>query len=136
MLGNGESPRVPVILLVDDDEYVRLTVRSVLRRSGSRIVEAATASEALELAVSEQPAIAIVDLGLPDLDGLYLVNELREKMAGATLRVIVLTGQHPGETEMHDAGVDALVLKPFRLAELRETVHAQLAAQAAVRAAG
>jgi DNA-binding response OmpR family regulator len=121
------SPRVPVILLVDDDEYVRHAVRSILRRMSVRIVEASTAAEAIERWDSDAPVLALVDLGLPDGDGLDLVRDLRAR-SGDRLGIVVLTGQVPGEQEVRDAGADGLVLKPFRLGELREVVQTQVAA--------
>jgi len=124
----ASTERPVSILLVDDDEYVRRAVRSILRRVGGRIVEAGTAGEALRLAGEQPPAIAIVDVGLPDDDGYHLAALLREQ-AGGAIRIIILTGQLPDEDALRAAAVDALVAKPFRLQELRETVQAQLAAR-------
>ncbi len=123
----GERPLS--ILLVDDDEYVRRTVRSILRRVGGRIVEAGSAGEALRLAEEHAPALAIVDVGLPDDDGYHLASLLRQQAASG-IRIIILTGQFPDADALRAASVDALVATPFRLQELRETVQAQLAARA------
>jgi CheY-like chemotaxis protein len=126
--------RVPVVLLVDDDDYVRQAVRSILRRLNVRIVEASTAAGALEQWKSESPVLALVDLGLPDGDGLDLVADLRAR-GGDRLGIVVVTGQVPDEQVVRAGGADALVLKPFRLSELRDVVQAQVTARSA-RAAG
>ena len=123
--------RDTTILLVDDDEYIRRTVRAILRRVGARIVEAGSANEALALAAQHGPSLAIVDLGLPDGDGYELVTQLRAALGRSSLGIIILTGQAPDDEALRASGADVLVLKPFRLHEFREAVLAQLSAHSA-----
>ena len=116
----------PTILVVDDDDYVHATLAAALRSLHPTVVRAATGAEGLELASSARPNLAIVDLGLPDIDGYELTRQLRARPEGGDLRIVILTGHIPDEQAARDAGADAILGKPFRLNEFLEIVEAQL----------
>ena len=119
----GRRPAVPV-LVVDDDAYVLRMLEQVLPRRRLRLLGAAGAVAALAVAARERPAVAIVDVGLPDLDGYELAIQLRERLAPQPLRILLLTDQLPDRARLEAARPDRVIAKPFRLAALRETVLA------------
>jgi two-component system KDP operon response regulator KdpE len=112
-------------LIVDDEPHIRRAVRNALAPVFSRVVEAATAREAVDLAAAHRPGVVILDLGLPDRPGLWVCAELRK---WSTAIVIVLTAHH-AESEtvrLLDEGADDFVTKPFSPTELKARVRAQL----------
>jgi two-component system, OmpR family, KDP operon response regulator KdpE len=107
----------PVVLVIEDEVPIRRFLRTALTKHGYQIVEAATAREGLAQAASRQPELIILDLGLPDLDGLEVVRQLRE---WTTLPIIILSarGQESVKVSALDAGADDYVTKPFSVEEL------------------
>ncbi len=124
----------PTILIVEDHLATRTFLADNLSADGYEPLEADTAHDALRLMSSKSPDLAIIDLGLPDRDGLDLLRELRASDATASrldprLPVIVLTGRG-GELDRvrgFDRGCDDYVTKPFSYPELRGRVAALLA---------
>ncbi len=112
-----------LILLVDDEVAIRRLARGALQRSGYRVVEAGTAREALELAAAERPALVLLDLGLPDRDGLELIEALRRGAA-----VIVVSAREAVDEKVAalDLGADDYVTKPFDTDELVARVRVAL----------
>jgi len=117
----------PVILVVDDDDYVHSTLSAALRGLHPEILRAKTAAEGLALAMERRPDLAILDVGLPDQDGYALTRALRDERDLADLRICILTGYLPDEHRARDAGADAIIGKPFRLHEFLAVVRTQLA---------
>lgn len=133
-LPEAPAPTAPVILIVDDDEYILGTLHQILRRIRARILEAGTASEALVVAASDPPAVAVVDVGLPDLDGYALAIRLRELLAPRQVGIVILTGQLPDQARLAEIGDHRVMTKPFRLRDLRETILDLLEPELAARA--
>ena len=124
------GPRAaPVILVVDDDEYVHATLAAALRALRAEIVRATTATQGLDLALARLPDVAIVDVGLPDLDGYALTRALRARSELGGLRICILTGHRPDELLAREAGADAIIGKPFRLDDFLATIRDQLRRQ-------
>lgn len=123
----GHGRTTPVILVVDDDEYVHQTLAAALRRLGSTVIRAVSAAEGLDLALQYRPNVAIIDVGLPDADGFELTRSLRAQAGLESLRIVILTGYVPEPELASDAGADAIVGKPFRLHEFLATIESQLA---------
>ena len=121
----AEKPTVDVILVIDDEPQIRRVVRNALADIARRVAEAATAKEGLDIAAAEQPSVIILDLGLPDQDGLDVCRDLRTFTAAP---IIVLSARHSDrEKEMLlDAGADDYVTKPFSTLELTARVRAQI----------
>ena len=111
------SDKTP-ILVVDDEPAIRRLLRTSLTAEGFEVLEADTADKALALIASGRPEITILDLGLPDLDGLDVIRRLRAN--GSKLPIIVLSsrGEERGKVEALDLGADDYVTKPFGIAEL------------------
>jgi two-component system KDP operon response regulator KdpE len=128
------AERLPadVIVVIDDEPQIRRLVRNALDEIGYEVAEAATASEGIDLAASKRPALVILDLGLPDRDGLEVCRDLRSFTA---VPIIVLSARHSDreKEKLLDAGADDYVTKPFSTLELRARVRAQLRRAAAAQ---
>lgn len=122
------------ILVVEDEPDIRRFVRLTLQTEGHEVHEAPTLQRGLIEAGSRRPELAIIDLGLPDGDGVDLIRDLR---TWSTAPVIVLSARS-GEADKVaalDAGADDYLVKPFGAAELLARVRAQLRRQALIPAA-
>jgi DNA-binding response OmpR family regulator len=125
-VGNTGRRQMPVVLVVDDDEYVHSTLAAAMRGLRPEIVRATTAAQGLQLALERHPDLAIVDVGLPDMDGYALTRAMRARAELADLRICILTGHLPDEALARAAGANAIIGKPFRLHEFLDTVRSQL----------
>ncbi|QDZ08116.1 response regulator [Sphingomonas panacisoli] len=113
----------PKILIVEDDAHIRRLLRVAIERAGYAAGEAATAREALSLADIDKPAVVLLDLGLPDRDGLELIQLLRGKAS-----VIVVSAREDTAEKVAalDLGADDYLTKPFDTEELLARVRAAL----------
>ena len=107
----------PTILVIEDEPQIRRFLRAILPAHGYRVLEAETAHDGLTQTAMHQPDIVLLDLGLPDLDGLEVTRRLRE---WATIPIIVLSarGQEADKVAALDAGADDYLTKPFGIQEL------------------
>ena len=107
----------PLILLIEDEEQLRRFLRASLAAAGYRLIEAATGQEGLSLASQYVPEVILLDLGLPDLDGVEVARRLR---AWCSSPIIVLSarGQEQDKVAGLDAGADDYLTKPFSFPEL------------------
>ena len=100
------------VLIVEDDASNAEVLSLVLEMAGHQVSTAATAKEALVRAASDQPAVVLLDLGLPDGDGGSITSELRRSLpAGA--RIIITSGTLVDTAEAKRLGVDGVLGKPF-----------------------
>jgi DNA-binding response OmpR family regulator len=114
------------LLLVEDDHDIAASLTAALQRDGHSTERVATGTGALKRADGGGIDLIVLDLGLPDLDGLEVCRELRRM--GSVVPIIVLTGRQE-EIDLVvglDAGADDYMAKPFRLAELQARVRALL----------
>lgn len=118
------------ILIVDDDDYVARTFEAMLRDLHPVVLRARTAADGLRSALESAPDLALIDVGLPDVDGLELTRRLRAEPALAHLRIVIVTGYEIGPAEAGLVGADATLRKPVRIEHLREVVARQLARSA------
>lgn len=125
----------PIVVLIEDEPQIRRFLRATLTGEGYRLFEATTGADGLVQATSRQADVVIVDLGLPDMDGLEVIRRLR---AWSAVPVIVLSarGQERDKVTALDAGADDYVSKPFGAGELLARIrvalrHAAGAAQGA-----
>jgi two-component system, OmpR family, KDP operon response regulator KdpE len=111
------------LLLVEDDEPTRRAVAANLAANGYLIAEAADAASALRAWDGDRPDAVILDLGLPDRDGVSVIRQLRRE---ATTPILVLSarGLEPDKVGALEAGADDYVTKPFGMAELRARIAA------------
>ncbi len=107
----------PTLLLVEDEPEIRHFLKTSLTAEGYRIVESATGRRGTIDAASHKPDLAIVDLGLPDMDGVAVIRRIRE---WSPMPIVVLSARvhERGKLEAFDAGADDYVTKPFGISEL------------------
>jgi two-component system KDP operon response regulator KdpE len=115
----------PLILMVEDDPQIRRFLRATLAAEGYRFQEAVTAEEALNLAASHQPDLILLDLGLPDRDGLEVISGVRQ-WSQAPILVLSARGQETDKIAALDLGADDYVAKPFAVGELLARIRAAL----------
>ena len=134
------SPLKPTALVIDDERQIRRLLRVCLEGNGYRVLEAATGQEGLLQAAQHPPEVVLLDLGLPDLDGVSVLKRLRE---WSRVPVVVLSVRDREEDKVAalDNGADDYVTKPFStgelLARLRVALrHAAPGADSAVFRAG
>jgi two-component system, OmpR family, KDP operon response regulator KdpE len=120
----------PTVLIVEDDSSIAQFVAASLSASGLRPIGASTAAQGLIEAREQQPALLIVDLGLPDLDGVELIAQLRARSATPIL-VLSARLQEAQKIAALDAGADDYITKPFGVGELLARVRAMLRRAAA-----
>jgi two-component system KDP operon response regulator KdpE len=115
----------PLLLLVEDEPQMRRFLRVSLASAGFRLIEAATAAEASALATSHNPDLVLLDLGLPDRDGLEVTRRLRE-WSQLPIVVVSARGREADKVEALDAGADDYLTKPFGVNELLARIRAAL----------
>jgi two-component system KDP operon response regulator KdpE len=113
------------VLVVEDEPQMRRFLRATLTAQGYRPLEAGTAAEAASLVASHNPALVLLDLGLPDVDGLELTRQLRE-WSQVPVIVISARGREGDKVEALDAGADDYLTKPFGVSELLARVRVAL----------
>jgi two-component system KDP operon response regulator KdpE len=113
------------VLVVDDEPPMRRFLRASLAAAGVAVEECATGADALRIAASHPPDAVLLDLGLPDLDGVEVVKRLR---AWSAVPVVVLSarGREADKIEALDAGADDYVAKPYGIGEVRARIAALL----------
>ena len=121
----------PAVVVIEDEPQIRRFLRVALGGEGYRVHEASTAADGLVEVATRQPEIVILDLGLPDGDGLEVIRKLREWSA---VPVIVLSarGQEADKVAALDAGADDYVSKPFGVGELMARMRVALRRRARV----
>src|SRR5688572_30976125 len=107
----------PLILVIEDDRQIRRFLRALLTTQGYRIVETDTGKAGLSEAAARVPDVMILDLGLPDMEGIDVLREIRQ---WSSMPVLVLSarGQERHKVEALDAGADDYLTKPFGASEL------------------
>ncbi len=114
-----------LILLIEDEPQMRRFLRITLTTQGYRLVEAATAQEGLMQATTRNPDVVLLDLGLPDLDGLEVTRRLRE-WTQTPIIVISAREQEQDKVRALDAGADDYLTKPFNAGELLARIRVAL----------
>jgi two-component system KDP operon response regulator KdpE len=119
-------PKVqPCILVVDDEPAIRNFLRVSLEQQGMTVLEAGNALEALQRIRRDNPDLMLLDLGLPDRDGLRLLEDVRLE---SNMPIIVVTARAEEEAQLRglELGADDYVTKPFSLAQLEARIQAIL----------
>jgi two-component system, OmpR family, KDP operon response regulator KdpE len=126
MQHDGATAATPArVLIVEDDRPIRRFVRANLVSEGYRVAEAGSAGEGLAAVERERPDLVILDLGLPDRDGLGLVHELRG-WSSVPIVIVSARDREPDKVAALDAGADDYLTKPFGVAELLARVRVAL----------
>ena len=115
----------PRILVVDDERAIRRFLRASLTAHGYHIFEAARAQEGLEAAAAVRPDLIILDLGLPDSDGIDVTRQLRE-WSKVPIVVLSVRGEDADKIAALDAGADDYLTKPFSSGELLARIRVAL----------
>jgi len=115
----------PKILAVEDEQEIRRFLRVSLVHHGYRFIESATGKDGVMQAASQQPDLIILDLGLPDMDGMELIGEVRQ---WSRVPIIILSarGQEHEKVDALDAGADDYLTKPFSVTELLARIRVAL----------
>ena len=120
----------PLVLVADDDEDILLLVTTRLRRDGFEVVSASSGDQALAVARERRPALAVLDIGMPGLDGLEVLEQIRadDELRGMLVLLLTAKAQESDVRRGYESGADGYVKKPFSPAELSTQVRTLLAA--------
>lgn len=119
------STHKPITLLVEDEAHIRRFVRSALEAENCQVFEAETAQRGLIEASTRKPDLIILDLGLPDRDGVEFIRDLRS-WSNVSVLVLSARSQERDKIDALDAGADDYLVKPFGTGELMARVRAML----------
>jgi two-component system KDP operon response regulator KdpE len=115
----------PLVLVIEDEPQIRRFLRASLGAQGYRIVETSKGAEGISLAASHVPDVVLLDLGLPDIDGLEVVKRIRE-WSPMTILVLSARDQDRDKVAALDLGADDYVTKPFSVQELAARIRVGL----------
>ena len=115
----------PLIAVVEDETPIRRFLRASLSVEGFRVIEATTAVEGLRVITQQLPALVLLDLGLPDSDGVEVIRQVREWSA-LPIVVISARGEEASKIAALDAGADDYPTKPFGVGELLARIRVAL----------
>ena len=119
---NGDPP---VVLIVEDEPAIRRLLRAMLEANDYRALNAATAADAEWTLRHHRPDLVLLDLGLPDVDGLHLLSQIR-KLSPVPIIVLSSRGDEGAKVTALDSGADDYVTKPFGAEELMARIRAAL----------
>jgi CheY-like chemotaxis protein len=114
------------VLLVDDDPLIHRLYRPHLERAGYQVVSASSGLQAIELASREVPQVIVMDIMMPEMDGLSAIREIRQDEATKNIPVIVITANpqyHLSQQESQWAGASCFLTKPFSPASLLSAIQ-------------
>lgn len=113
----NEGTKKQVLLVIEDEVQIRRLLRVCLERNGYQVEEAATGEGGIDAAIQHQPAIILLDLGLPDIDGLAVLKRVRE-WSQAPILILSVRGDEDDKIGALDSGANDYITKPFSTGEL------------------
>jgi len=118
---NEKSNTNPIVMVVDDDEDCRVLLSELLRREGYQVIAASDGVEAQRMALGHTPQLILMDIGMPDIDGLSALWRMRERPELAEVPVLIVTAydSYDLRAEAASIGCQGYVTKPIDLDELR-----------------
>jgi two-component system KDP operon response regulator KdpE len=117
--------RHPLILLIDDEPPIRRFLQAALASQGYELLEAENGQAGIEMVAARRPDVVLLDLGLPDIDGLEVTRRLRE-WSNVPIIVLSARGQERDKIAALEAGADDYLTKPFGVAELQARIRVAL----------
>ena len=118
----------PLILVIEDDPQIRRFLRATLAAEGYQYQEALTAHEGVAQAAARRPELVLLDLGLPDGDGLGVIQEIRQTSQTPIL-VLSARGQEQDKIAALDLGADDYIAKPYSLEQLKSAIDRVIAGE-------
>ena len=115
----------PIVLVVDDEPQIRRFLRPSLEAQHYLVFEAGSAAEALRQAAEQRPDVIVLDLGLPDQDGIAVIRQIRE-WSETPIIVLSVRNREADKVAALDAGADDYIEKPFAMGELLARIRAAL----------
>ena len=115
----------PLILVVDDEPQILRALKTILSSSRFRVLTATTGEQALALAAAEQPDVIILDLTLPDMDGIYVCEQISE-WSRTPIIVLSVRDSESDKVAALDKGADDYLTKPFNIQELLARIRVAL----------
>jgi two-component system KDP operon response regulator KdpE len=106
-----------MVLVIEDDKYIMSLITMLLKDEGYKIIEATSGKEAISLFYSNNPDIILLDLGLPDIDGVEVIKNIRER-SNAPIIVVSAREEEYDKINALDSGADDYMTKPFFMGEL------------------
>lgn len=122
---NDTSISKNTILLIEDEENIRTFISTTLKNQGYKITSASNGKDGMHLAASLCPDIVLLDLGLPDLDGMDVIKQLRAWSAVPIIVISARTNEHE-KAKALDCGADDYITKPFGTVELLARIRTSL----------
>lgn len=127
MFGLGKKqPKKPIILVVDDQEEIRLSVVGRLKLDDYEVLEAENGKVALDTIRNEHVDILLLDISMPEMDGFKVLEHLAAEGLNKKLKTIMMTarGQIADINKADELGVHGYVVKPFEINRLKDKIHA------------
>jgi two-component system KDP operon response regulator KdpE len=117
--------KIPMILVIEDEISIRRFLKTAIVSEGYEFSEAKTGSEGINIVRDNKPSIVLLDLGLPDIDGLNVIKSIR---AWSTIPIVILSArdQEQDKVQALDAGADDYLTKPFSIVELNARMRVAL----------
>ncbi|MBB6214180.1 two-component system KDP operon response regulator KdpE [Anaerosolibacter carboniphilus] len=115
----------PLILVIEDDKAIRNFILATLKTQGYKYIETENGEKGLAMIMSYNPDIIILDLGLPDMDGLEIISKVR-LWSNTPIIVVSARGQEREKVEALDSGADDYITKPFGISELLARLRVSL----------
>ena len=118
-------PSPPLVMVVDDDEDIRFLITRLMRNEGYEVLEAATAAEAKLATLQKTPELILMDISMPDADGLSAIWDLREQNETANVPVVIVSAFDAFDlrAEATAAGCAGYLTKPVDIEELKRLVR-------------
>lgn len=113
---------MPKVLIVDDALFTRKVLREILEAEGCRVVEATNGEEAVEKFQIECPDLVLLDVSMPEMDGLVTLHAIKEINSNAKVIMVSAMGQSSTVREALKSGACDFIVKPFRPHQIRELI--------------
>jgi CheY-like chemotaxis protein len=120
---NRAGARPLRVLVVEDDADARAALRMLLELHGHTVSEAAAGEGGVAHALAQRPDVAVIDIGLPGLDGYEVAQRIRGGLEGVPIFLIALTGYHEDGGRLGGSGFDAHLIKPIELDQFFELLE-------------